>query len=151
MHFPALNETYFGAPGYGAFWDNSNQTSRKITVSHNNTIDRSTFVCASVDYFRAIGRPDLFGKISAAAASTLGIPDAYAFALVASGRADFIVEAELNAWDIAAIKPIIEAAGGIFTDFHGKKTIYGRTAVASNISIHSSLLRLIAGQPAAGK
>ncbi len=112
-----------------------------------HTIDESSFVCASVDYFRAIGRPDLFEKISSAAASTFGIPDAYAFALVASGRVDFIVETELNEWDIAAIKPIIEAAGGIFTDFRGKKTIYGGTAVASNTGIHSSVLRLIAGEP----
>ena len=57
----------------------------------------------------------------------------------------------VGAWDIAAIKPIIEAAGGIFTDFHGKKTIYGGTAVASNTSIHNSLLRLIDGKPNSGR
>lgn len=146
MHFPALDETYYGAPGYGAFWDHPHQKRCAIKVSGSETISSSTFVCASVDYFRMSGQADLFELLSRSSASTIGIPDAYAFALVASGKADFIVETALRSWDIAAAKPIIEAAGGVFSDFSGEKTIYNGTAVAANMTIHKSLIELIASQ-----
>jgi histidinol-phosphatase len=143
MHFPALEETYYGSLSEGAYWDTPQERGRKIQVSSTQSVMSSSFVSTSVDYFRQSGRLNLFNRLSSTSGCTLSYPDAYAFALVASGRADYVVEPGVKAWDIAAAKPIIEAAGGIFCDFTGKDSIYTGSAVASNRFLHSEILRTI--------
>jgi len=46
--------------------------------------------------------------------------DAYAYAMVAAGRIDLVAESELKVWDWSALKPVVEAAGGRFTDWRGE-------------------------------
>ncbi len=46
--------------------------------------------------------------------------DAYAYAMVAAGTMDLVVEAGLKAWDIEAAIPVLEGAGGLVTDWHGR-------------------------------
>ncbi len=47
--------------------------------------------------------------------------DAYAYAMVAAGQMDLVVEAGLKSWDIEAAVPVIEGAGGIVTDWRGER------------------------------
>src|SRR5690606_22950822 len=60
--------------------------------------------------------------------------DAYAFAMVAAGTMDLVVEAGLKAWDIEAAIPVIEGAGGVVTDWTGKPVgqTGGQVAVAGD-------------------
>ena len=53
-------------------------------------------------------------------------------ALVATGRAEVMVDAEMKLWDAAALQPIIEEAGGTFTDWQGQPTMHSGEAVACN-------------------
>jgi len=46
--------------------------------------------------------------------------DAYAYAMVAAGNMDLVVEAGLKCWDIDAAIPILEGAGGAVTDWRGR-------------------------------
>ena len=71
--------------------------------------------------------------------------DCYGYALVATGRADVMVDPDMHAWDCAALLPIIEEAGGRFTDWSGKRTIYGECAVATNGRLHDGVLALLDG------
>jgi len=72
--------------------------------------------------------------------------DCYAYALVAAGHVDLVIEAGLNAYDIAAPIAVIEAAGGIVTDWTGGKVHEGGRAVAAaNAEIHAAALDLLAG------
>lgn len=57
--------------------------------------------------------------------------DCYGYVLVATGRAELMVDDRMNPWDVAALIPIIEEAGGVFTDWKGRRGI-GSDAVASN-------------------
>jgi fructose-1,6-bisphosphatase/inositol monophosphatase family enzyme len=52
--------------------------------------------------------------------------------LVATGRAEVMVDPIMNVWDAAAVQPIIEEAGGTFTDWQGNPTIHAGEAVATN-------------------
>ncbi len=71
--------------------------------------------------------------------------DCYGYALVASGQVDLVVEAGLNNFDIAALIPIIECAGGIVTDWQGKSASGGGNIVAAaNRKIHEQILQTIA-------
>ena len=73
-----------------------------------------------------------------------GYGDYFGYTFVARGQAEAMIEVDLKPWDLAAVKIIVEEAGGRFSDFAGASTIYGGTAVASNGRVHDQLLDLIA-------
>ncbi|MGS4944600.1 histidinol-phosphatase [Meridianimarinicoccus sp. RP-17] len=72
--------------------------------------------------------------------------DCYAYALLAAGQIDLVIEAGLNAYDIAAPIAVIEAAGGIVTDWEGRKVHHGGRAVAAaNATLHAAALSVLNG------
>jgi histidinol-phosphatase len=62
---------------------------------------------------------------------------------VASGACDIAVEAEVNLWDLAAVKVVVEAAGGRFTDLDGVATADGGSALATNGHLHDEVLAIL--------
>ena len=66
--------------------------------------------------------------------------------LVAEGAADIAVEPIVNLWDLAAIQPIIEEAGGRFSDHSGVPTPAGGDAVSSNGLLHEAVLAILKKQ-----
>ena len=76
--------------------------------------------------------------------------DCYAYCMLASGCIDLVVEAGLSAYDIQALIPIIECAGGVVSDWQGNPADSGGQFVAaSNHKLHAQALELLA--PAAKK
>jgi histidinol phosphatase-like enzyme (inositol monophosphatase family) len=70
--------------------------------------------------------------------------DCYAYAMVAAGHMDLVVEAGLKAVDIAPLIPIIEGAGGIVTSWDGTSAVKGGNVVAAaNATLHRAALDLI--------
>jgi histidinol-phosphatase len=58
--------------------------------------------------------------------------DAYGYFAVATGRAELMTDGNMKPWDGACFVPIIEEAGGVVTDWNGKRTAFGRGLVATN-------------------
>jgi fructose-1,6-bisphosphatase/inositol monophosphatase family enzyme len=71
--------------------------------------------------------------------------DAYGYALVATGRADIMVDPVMQVWDCAPFQVILEEAGGTFTDWHGNATIYGGEAVATNGALCDAVMEVVNG------
>ena len=72
--------------------------------------------------------------------------DCYAYALVAAGQIDLVIEAGLKPWDIAAPLALVEAAGGIVTDWRGDPAVQGGQVIAAaNAHVHRAALDLLAG------
>jgi myo-inositol-1(or 4)-monophosphatase len=72
--------------------------------------------------------------------------DCYAYAMVAAGQIDLVVESSLKSYDIAPLIPVIEAAGGIVTTWDGGDARDGgRILAAANAAIHAEAMRLLAG------
>jgi len=70
--------------------------------------------------------------------------DCYAYAMLASGHIDIIIEAELKHWDVAALIPVIENAGGIVTDWEGRAVRDGgRIVAAGDARAHAEVLALL--------
>ncbi len=70
--------------------------------------------------------------------------DCYAYALLSAGQADLVIEAGLNAYDIQAPIAVIEAAGGIVTDWQGGSAHNGgRALAAANAEIHAAALEIL--------
>jgi histidinol-phosphatase len=63
--------------------------------------------------------------------------------LVAEGAAEIAVDPAVSLWDLAAVKLIVEEAGGVFTDLQGVDTAAGGSGVATNGRVHTAVLELI--------
>ena len=77
--------------------------------------------------------------------------DCYGYLLVATGRCEAMVDPKMNLWDNAALQPIIEEAGGTFTDWQGTPTIHSPEAVATNGRVLDEVLAVTRKWPARKK
>ena len=92
------------------------------------------------------GERSLFHRVEAAARMSRYGGDCYAYALLAMGFIDVVMEARLAHWDIAAMLPIVEGAGGIVTDWAGAPVHDGGDVLAAGDKrVHAEVLRIIAG------
>ena len=73
--------------------------------------------------------------------------DCYAYCMVAAGFVDVVIEAGLQPYDIVALIPVIEGAGGVVTDWDGNSAVDGgRVVVCGDRRLHETVLRLLAGE-----
>ena len=87
-----------------------------------------------------------FARVERVAKMTRYGGDCYLFAALALGFVDVVIEANFHAWDVAALIPIIEGAGGIITDWHGGSAQPGKTILASgDRRVHAQAMKLLAG------
>jgi histidinol phosphatase-like enzyme (inositol monophosphatase family) len=96
------------------------------------------------DYFDA-GEQKRFRKMAETARMSRFGGDCYAYGLLAMGFVDVVVEARLKPWDIQALIPIVEGAGGIVTDWNGKPCAEGgRVIAAGSAVVHAEALKILA-------
>jgi histidinol phosphatase-like enzyme (inositol monophosphatase family) len=76
--------------------------------------------------------------------------DCFGYYLVATGRAELMTDGRLSPWDAACFVPIIEEAGGVVTDWDGRRTAFGRGLIATNRAV-AGLTREALGVPLAGQ
>ncbi len=87
-----------------------------------------------------------FRRVAAGAKLVRYGTDCYAYALVAAGQIDLVIEAGLQAYDVQAPIAVIEAAGGIVTDWQGRPALEGgQILAASSRDLHSEALALLNG------
>lgn len=95
--------------------------------------------------FRREDEWERFRRVAAAARLTRYGGDCYAYCMLAAGHIDLVVEADLKLYDLAALVPIIEAAGGRITDWQGRRDFTtGRIVVAGDARVHEAALALLA-------
>ncbi len=129
---PALDECVFAAKGQGAWYSAGGGPPRAATVSHCARLAEGLFLTSEVASFDAIGRRDVYDRLQSTARLARTWGDCYGYLMIATGRADLMVDPILNVWDAAALLPIIEEAGGRFTDWQGRATIHSGQAIATN-------------------
>lgn len=69
--------------------------------------------------------------------------DCYGYFLVVTGYADIMIDPIMSPWDLLPLIPIIKGAGGIITDYQGNDPVKGKSAIASNSHIHSSVISIL--------
>src|SRR5690606_1315834 len=85
-----------------------------------------------------------FEAVRARARLTRYGTDCYAYALLAMGMVDLVIESGLAAYDIAALVPIITAAGGIVTGWQGEECRWGgRVVAAGSTQAHEAALGVL--------
>ena len=140
IHLPALGETVAAAKGEGCHW-----RGQRARVSNASELGATLCVTTELLPEQDPARSAALGRLATAVAAARTWGDCYGYALVATGRADIMVDPRMHVWDCAALLPIIEEAGGRFTDWRGERTIRGGDAVASNGTLHDQVLALLKG------
>jgi myo-inositol-1(or 4)-monophosphatase len=139
-HFPALGEMLAAASGEGCWWNG-----RPARVSPVQSIKDALVVHYDAAAFDRYGRAEVWERLKRAAAYRAGWCDAYGYFLVATGRAELVLDPVMNDWDCAPFPPILEEAGGYFGDWQGNITIYNKEAMATTQTLLPEVLRLING------
>lgn len=151
---PALGEMVYAARGQGCHWwqglhpDShgglvSTLEPRRAMVSKVANLGDALFCTTWMQSYRDTGRTALYGDLCRATGVARGWGDCYGYALVATGRAEVMVDPQLCAWDAAPMPVILEEAGGRYTTFAGQPDLRGGTGVASNGHLHDAVLRVI--------
>jgi histidinol-phosphatase len=126
-YFPAVDELLAAAPGAGCWWNG-----RRCRVSEVDVIGEATVLTTDERFRERPDREDGWRALSRAAAISRTWGDCFGYLLVATGRAEVMCDPVLSPWDAAALQPIIEEAGGTFTDWDGVATAFGGSAIATN-------------------
>ncbi len=138
IHNPVTAELYTARRGAGAFLNGE-----RIRVSDVAELGRAFFVHAGLGVVRKGGHWDGFARLIDATDRQRGFGDYMGYGLVAEGKAEIYAELDLKPWDLAAPMILVEEAGGRFTDFAGRTTIYTGTALATNGRLHDAALALL--------
>ena len=137
---PVINRTWKAMKGAGAFRDD-----QRIHVSRIERLDESVMFYSSLSWFVKAGRQDQFLQLVARTQRQRGFGDYYGHLLVAQGAGEFMIEHGVHSWDVAALKVIVEEAGGRFTDWNGTPTIHTPDCLASNGLTHEAVLEIMRG------
>ena len=137
---PAMNQTFRALRGDGAYRDD-----RRIHVSDVTSLSDAMMFYSSISWFVKAGKRDEFLNLAVQTQRQRGFGDFYGHILVAQGSGEFMVEHGVHSWDVAALLPIVEEAGGRFTDWNSTRSIHTTDVIASNGRIHDEALRLLRG------
>lgn len=139
VHLPALSETIWASRGGGAWWNGA-----RARVSNLASLPDCTLLTTDVNAFAGAGVSAAHQRIREAVKLERTWGDCYGHMLVATGRAEIMLDPVLNIWDACALQPILEEAGGRFTDWHGARTIRGGSGISTNLNLHEEVMQLIA-------
>jgi len=140
INMPALGELYAGARGTGATLNGT-----AIAVSACRDLS-SARLCLNEADRMAADAPAQFARLLTAGALRRFGADCYPHALVASGHADAVVDYGLQPYDYLPVAAVVEAAGGVMTDWQGQPLSLasdGRTLTAATPELHAELLELV--------
>lgn len=135
--FPALDEMLCAATGEGCFLDG-----RRARVSRTARLGDGIACFTDAKGFELYGRGEEWSLIRSTVGEARGWSDAYGHALVATGRADLMLDPAMNPWDAAPFPPILREAGGVFCDWSGNETIYADEGISTTRTLLPEVLGL---------
>ena len=140
VYLPALDEMVCAGLGEGCWWNG-----RRASVSGVESLNEACICYTSSRSFSEHGKAEAWAKVSAGARVVRGWGDCYGHILVATGRAEAMLDPILNPWDCGPLPPILEEAGGRFTNWQGQPTVNGPDGVSTNGSIFDEVMSQLGG------
>jgi fructose-1,6-bisphosphatase/inositol monophosphatase family enzyme len=146
IHAPAMGETVYAATNGGCWHvQDRDRVPQPARVSSIDRLDRGLLLTTEIASFtkhRVPDAMDTFLRLQRAARLTRTWGDGYGYLMVATGRAEVMIDPVVNLWDAAPLQPILEEAGGQLIDWRGNATIYSREAIATNGLVTEEVLAL---------
>ncbi|NJM08244.1 histidinol-phosphatase [Candidatus Gracilibacteria bacterium] len=140
VNMPALGEIVYAGKGLGCFWNG-----RPCRVSQIARLAESLLAPTSANGYEHYGKSEAFSRLSAAAGMLRTWGDCYGYLLVATGRAEVALDPIMSVWDAAALQPILQEAGGTFTNWQGVPGVEHGEGLGTNGHVLDEVLAKIAG------
>ena len=146
-YFPALGETIAAARGCGCWWNG-----QRVAVSRVDRLDEALLLTTDVEAIELRGDDRTAGweRLRRRARMVRTWGDCYAYAMVATGRAEVALDPVVAPWDILPFVPILTEAGGVLTSWPGTADAGAAgggppvgSAVATNAALGSAVRSLL--------
>ena len=145
MHQPFTGERFFGDGGNAVYRgrQGGKTVERKLTTRRCGSLDQAILATTSPKLFDAAGRA-AYERVEMATRLARYGCDCYAYCMLAAGHIDIVVEQGLQPYDVVALIPIIEGAGGLVTTWDGAPAGQGGSIVAvGDRRLHDPVLTLL--------
>ena len=149
---PALGRRWWAAAGGGAHTSEAalaqNRTGvsrqeRRIHVSEVSKVADASVSCSGITRWEEAGRLDAYLDLARAAWRSRDYGDMWPYMMVAEGLVDVAGEFDLKPWDMAALIPIVQEAGGRFSSVDGVDGPWNASALATNGRLHDDVLAVL--------
>lgn len=138
VSIPALKEIVAAEQGRGCWWNGT-----RAHVSSVDKLDEALLLTTDIANNYKYGRGKEWEAVSSRAGLVRTWGDCYGHLLVATGRAEVMLDPIMHVWDNAPLKVILEEAGGSFTDYSGKATIHAECVISANKHLAPEVLRIV--------
>lgn len=140
VYVPGMHQLFHASRGNGAYRDG-----HRIRVSTIDTLADSLLCYSSISWFRRNGREAAFLELAEKTDRQRGYGDFLGFLFVAQGSAELMIDHGVHPWDVVALVPIVEEAGGVMTAWDNSRTTERPDVIASNGRLHAETLRILNG------
>jgi myo-inositol-1(or 4)-monophosphatase len=137
-YFPALDETISAATGEGCWWNGE-----RAAVSKVEKLDEAVVVFTDAGNFAKYNKSQAWERSKRASYFRAGWGEAYGHMLVATGRAEVMLDPIMSVWDCGPFPPIFKEAGGYFGDWEGNPTIHAKEAMSTTNTLLPEVLDVL--------
>ena len=138
INIPALGELVSAAKGAGCFLNGE-----PARVSNTSELKEALLLATDFTSCARYGFGPAAESLQARAKASRTWGDCYGYVLVATGRADIMLDPVMNLWDCAPLLPIMGEAGGTFTDWRGVRTADGGNSIATNGVLFDEVMSIV--------
>lgn len=135
---PAMGRRWWAAPDSGAFTKDIDGSSRQLKVSAIGELENASLSYNNLQLWDQAGKLAELTELSRKIWRTRAYGDFWSYMLLAEGSVDIVAEHDLKIYDIAALVPIVEQAGGQFTSLEGPLTPESSSVLATNGKLHQA-------------
>lgn len=136
---PAMGRRWWAAPGIGAFTSDIDGATRELKVSAIGELESASLSYNNLQLWDQAGMLSQLTELSRKIWRTRAYGDFWSYMLLAEGSVDIVAEHDLKIYDIAALVPIVEIAGGKFSDLSGELTAASSSVLATNGKLHRAV------------
>jgi len=133
---PALGKRWWAAQGHGAWGQAHGEQPTRLAVSGVQDLADASFSYNNIQGWDAEGRLDQVIALSREVWRARAIGDMWSYMLLAEGSVDIVSEFDLKPYDLAALMPIVQEAGGKFTSVDGEDGPWSGSGLATNGALH---------------
>lgn len=142
MNQPVVGDRFIGGAGSATL--HRGDRAQRLHTSGTSALSQANLFATSPDMFKPGVEAEAFARLSQQMRLTRYGVDCYAYCMLAAGFIDLVVEASLGFYDIAPLIPIVEAAGGVVSDWQGRPVRGGgRVIAAANTTLHGLALQFL--------
>lgn len=133
---PAMGRRWWAAPEVGAFTKDIDGSTRELKVSAIAELENASLSYNNLQLWDQAGMLPQLTELSRKIWRTRAYGDFWSYMLLAEGSVDIVAEHDLKIYDIAALVPVVEQAGGRFSALNGPLTAETSSVLATNGKLH---------------